>query len=166
MKQKSDLKNSKTLLLLFISIVLCQLAGLIGAIFTFSAIPTWYSTLAKPSFSPPNFIFGPVWTILYTLMGISLFLIWRKGLRKTKVRKAVKIFMIHLFFNAIWSIIFFGFRNPGVAFVEIVMLWFLIVLTIKRFWKIDKLAAYLLLPYLLWVSFASFLNFTVWKLNT
>jgi translocator protein len=151
--------------LLIASILLCQMAGLIGTVFTASAIPTWYATLIRPSFSPPNYIFGPVWTTLYTLMGISFYLVIKKGLKTKKVKVAVKIFLIHLFLNAIWSIIFFGMKNLGLAFIEIMVMWVFILLTMYKFWKVSKWSTYLLVPYLMWVSFAAFLNFTIWRLN-
>ena len=140
------------------AIALCQLAGIIGSAFTFSAIPTWFATLTKPSFSPPNYLFGPVWIILYTLMGISLYLVWGK-------KKAVSLFLIQLAVNAGWSIVFFGFKNIGLALVVILVLWVLIVKTIWQFFRINKTASYLLIPYLIWVSFATVLNFSLYLLN-
>jgi len=150
---------------LIISLALPQLAGLIGSIFTTSAIPAWYATLQKPSFSPPNWIFGPVWIILYILMGISVYLIWQKAAEKKKVKKALWLFWIHLFFNVAWSIIFFGLQNPMLAFLNIIIIWFLIIVLMIKFWKVDKWATYLLIPYLFWVSFASVLNYFIWYLN-
>lgn len=147
------------------SIVICFLAAGIGSVFTSSAIPSWYATLTKPSFSPPNYLFGPVWTILYILMGISLYIIWNKGIKNKKVKAALYIFGIQLLLNTIWSPVFFGAHALLLAFIIIVALWFYIVKTIKAFAKIDKLASYLLYPYLAWVSFASILNFSVWFLN-
>ena len=149
---------------LLLLILLCQLAGLIGSVFTFSAIPNWYAGLVKPSFNPPNWLFGPVWTTLYTMMGVALFLIIEKG-KGSKKKIAIKIFTIQLALNALWSIIFFGFKLPGLAFLEIIILWIFIVLSIKKFWPISKTSAYLLIPYLLWVSFASVLNFSIFSLN-
>ena len=144
---------------LIISLALPQLAGIIGSFFTISAIPVWYATLEKPSFSPPNWIFGPVWILLYILMGISIYLIWQKD------RSSTRLFWIHLFFNAIWSIIFFGFQNPGLAFINIIIIWLLIVILMIKFWRINQWSTYLLIPYLLWVSFASILNYFIWYLN-
>ncbi len=160
---KIKLKNNYWLLIG--SILLCQTAGIIGSIFTVSAIKNWYVYLNKPSFSPPNWLFGPAWLLLYTLMGISLYLIRQKDINKKAVRSAVNLFIVHLFFNAIWSIVFFGMRNPFFALLNIVILWLMIVLIIFQFWKIKKVAAYLLVPYLFWVSFATILNFFIWKLN-
>lgn len=150
---------------LVIAVVVCQMAGIVGAFFTTPAIPTWYMGLNKPSFNPPSWVFGPVWTILYTLMGISVYKIWLKGIKNKKVSFAIKLFGIHLILNSLWSIIFFGAKNLGLAFVEIVILWVLIIYVIKLFWKIEKLAGILLLPYLVWVSFATILNLSIWTLN-
>lgn len=143
---------------LILSIGICLGAGIIGSFFTVSSIPNWYVTLNKPSFSPPNWIFGPVWTILYILMGYTLYLVWVK-------RSVPTIFWIQLILNAIWSIIFFGMKNPVLALADIVALWIAIILTIKVFYKINKLAGQLLFPYLAWVSFASILNIAIVLLN-
>ncbi len=143
---------------LIFSIGICLGVGILGSFFTISAIPTWYVTLNKPFFSPPNWLFAPVWTILYILMGISLYLVWTK-------KKVSTIFWIQLIFNVAWSIIFFGMKNPTLALIDIVALWIAIVLTIKSFSKINKLAGQLLIPYLAWVSFASILNLFIVLLN-
>lgn len=152
---------------LVISLALPHAAGLLGSFFTVSSVSTWYVSLAKPSFNPPNWIFGPVWLLLYTLMGISIYLIWQdiKWYKKKKVKKAWKLFWIHLIFNASWSIIFFGLHSPGLAFVNIVVLWTLIAILMTKFQAINKVATYLLVPYWFWVGFAVVLNFSIWKLN-
>ncbi|KPJ55153.1 TspO protein [Parcubacteria bacterium DG_72] len=150
---------------LIISLALPQIAGLIGSLFTFSAIATWYAVLEKPSFSPPNWIFGPVWILLYVLMGISIYLIWSKAEEDRKAKGAVWLFWLHLFFNASWSVVFFGLKNPGLAFFNIIIIWVLIVVLMIKFWQIRKWSAILLIPYLLWVSFASVLNYFIWQLN-
>ena len=153
------------------SLILPQLAGIIGSLFTVSAIPLWYATLHKPSFSPPNWIFGPTWILLYILMGISVFLVWRMlettidQDKKHYTKISLCFFWIHLGFNALWSIIFFGLQNPALAFINIIIIWVMIVILILRFWKINKWSSYLLIPYLLWVSFASALNLAIWFLN-
>lgn len=147
------------------SVLICFLAGGIGTIFTSSAIPTWYASLNKPPFSPPNWIFAPVWTTLYLLMGIALYLIWKKGLKTKKVRDAVYVFVIQLVLNAAWSPIFFGAHNILLALLIIVIVWIYILKTIRLFAKINSTASYLLYPYLAWVSFATILNFSVWFLN-
>ncbi len=150
---------------LILSIIVCQLAGIIGSVFTASSVTTWYTTLNKPFFNPPGWLFGPVWITLYTLMGIALYLVWRRGIHKTKVRRAVWLFGIHLAFNAAWSIIFFGLQQIWLAYLCIIILWLMIVLSMFWFNKIDKRAMYLLIPYLAWVSFATILNFSLGLLN-
>lgn len=149
----------KDLLRLIGLIVLCEGAGIIGSIFSFNSINTWYLTLEKPFFNPPSFVFGPVWTILYLLMGISLFLVW--GKKKTDLRW----FFAQLALNTIWSIIFFGLKNPLLAFIVLIFLWISIYQSIKSFRKVNKTASYLLYPYLGWVSFAGTLNLSIVLLN-
>lgn len=146
---------------LVISIIIPFFASFIGGLFTASSVSSWYLELAKPFFNPPSWIFGPVWTILYLLMGISLYLIWTSKYSK----KAFVIFGIQLFLNALWSILFFGLKNPLLAFIEIIFLWISILLTIIIFYKISKKAAYLLVPYILWVTFAAILNLSIYLLN-
>ena len=141
------------------------MVGLAATPFTISAIPTWYQTLQKPTFSPPNWIFGPVWTILYFLMGVAAYLIWIKGLEKMAVKTALKFFLVQLLFNFLWSILFFGLHSPILALIDILILWILIVITVIKFYKISKTASYLLIPYLLWVSFATILNLSIVLLN-
>jgi tryptophan-rich sensory protein len=153
------------ILKLIIAIVISELAGIIGSVFTMPSIGSWYVNLVKPEISPPNWIFGPVWTTLFALMGIAVFLIWKKGLEHKDVKIAIGIFIGQLILNTLWSIIFFGFHLPCVAFVEIIFLWLAILATIVAFAKISKLAGWLLVPYILWVSFASYLNFLIWMLN-
>lgn len=147
------------------AIIICELAGIIGTVFTISAIPTWYATLVKPALNPPSFIFGPVWTMLYALMGIAAFLIWNKGMGRPGVSKALSVFGIQLLLNATWSIVFFGLQNPAWAFLNIVAMWSAIVWTMVLFYRISKPAMWLLVPYILWVSFASYLNLGIWLLN-
>jgi translocator protein len=149
---------------LVVAIVVCQLAGAVGSAFTAPAIPAWYASLAKPSFTPPSWVFGPVWVTLYTLMGISLFLVWEKGFGKKNII-ALYIFGAQLALNALWSILFFGLQKVFYALVEITALWIVIVLTIMVFHRISKKAAWLLVPYLAWVTVATMLNFYIWKLN-
>ncbi len=144
---------------------MCQMAGVIGSIFTTPAIPTWYANINKPSFRPPNWVFAPVWTILFLLMGIALFLVLRKGLKNKNVKIAFFFFIFHLVLNTLWSILFFGLESPFAAFIEIIFLWASILVSIILFLQISRIAGYLLIPYLLWVSFASVLNFTIWRLN-
>jgi tryptophan-rich sensory protein len=148
-----------------ISIALCQSAGLLGSFFTIPAIPTWYATLNKPSFSPPDWLFSPVWISLYTLMGISLFMIWNRAEKGPIRRKALVFFFIQLILNALWSVCFFGLQSPLSGLIEMAFLWSAIVLTIYYFLKLSPRAAILLVPYLVWVSFAFILNFSLWSLN-
>ena len=150
---------------LIISLALPQLAGLVGSFFTARAISVWYADLIKPSFNPPNWIFGPVWILLYILMGVSVYLIWQKCEKDKITKAALWIFWIHLFFNASWSIIFFGLQNSGLAFINIIIIWLFIIILIIKFWPINKWSSYLLMPYLLWTSFASLLNYFIWYLN-
>ncbi len=148
-----------------IAIVVSELAGIIGSVFTSSSIPTWYATLTRPALNPPSWVFGPVWTTLFAFMGIAAFLVWKKGLKRKDVKIALGIFLGQLVLNTFWSIIFFGLHSPGGAFIEIIFLWLAILATIIAFVKISKPAAWLLIPYILWVSFASYLNFMIWILN-
>lgn len=152
---------------LIITIVVSELAGIIGSVFTAPAIKTgWYATLVKPALNPPSWVFGPVWTTLYALMGIALWLVWTNADadKKTKQRAFV-FFFAQLGLNTLWSIIFFGQQSVGGAFREIIALWVLILITIRYFAKVSKPAAWLLVPYILWVSFAMYLNFSIWTLN-
>ncbi len=148
---------------LILSLILPQLAGAIGALFTVKAIPTWYATLNKPSFSPPDWLFGSVWLILYLMMGVALYLNWIKKSKQAKCN--VRLFFIHLFFNLIWTPIFFGAKNLFLALIIIIIIWVLIVVMIFKFWKVNKVSSLLLIPYLLWVTFATLLNYSIWKLN-
>jgi benzodiazapine receptor len=150
---------------LLLSIAACQAAGLIGSVFTAPAITGWYAALVKPAFNPPGWIFGPVWTLLYALMGISLYLVWKQGIDQKRIKQGVIIFIIHLAFNTSWSIVFFGLKNPAWAFANIIILWLMIGLVAWRFWEIRKISVYLLLPYWAWVTFAAVLNFYLWRLN-
>jgi len=148
-----------------LSIAICLVVGFLGSVFTMPSINTWYAALNKPIFNPPNWIFGPVWTALYILMGISVYLILRKGLRNRRVILATSLFGLQLLLNLEWSFIFFGSHKLPLAFTEILFLWFAILLTIIYFYRLSKTAGWLLVPYLLWVSFAAVLNFVIWRLN-
>lgn len=140
-------------------------AGIIGSVFTASNVNTWYNTLQRPNLSPPNWVFAPVWTTLYALMGIAAFLVWCKGLDRRDVKIALTVFLVQLALNVLWSLLFFGLKSPGIAFVEIIILWFAIVANIIVFARVSKPAAWLLVPYILWVSFATYLNFEIFRLN-
>jgi tryptophan-rich sensory protein len=146
-------------------IILCLIAGFIGSMFTTPHIPGWYAGLAKPSFSPPNWLFGPVWTALYILMGISLFLVWRAGIGERRVQVALVVFIVQLVCNGLWSFAFFGRQSPLAGLVVIVVLWILIGITGIVCAPVSRTAALLLIPYFLWVSFASILNASIWRLN-
>ena len=150
---------------LILSIIICQAAGLVGTIFTMDSIPTWYAALNKPSFNPPNWLFGPVWTVLYLMMGISLFIVWKEDLKNKIIKSAFIIFMIQLLLNTIWSVVFFGMQSISGGLISIVLLWLMILFTIIKFMKISRVAGILLIPYLLWVSFATFLNYSIFQLN-
>lgn len=150
---------------IIIGIVVCNAVGLLASSVTLPAIPGWYEGLNKPFFSPPNWLFGPVWTTLYTLMGISAAAVWDLGFHLSKVRHALSIFGIQLMLNGIWSFIFFGFKSPLLAFIEILLLLAAIWFTFMRFKELKPWAAWLLIPYFLWVSFASVLNLSIFILN-
>jgi benzodiazapine receptor len=146
-------------------VLVCELAGIIGSFFTAPSVPGWYAGLAKPPFNPPGWVFAPVWTILYALMGLAAYLVYDKGLKRDDVRKALAVFAVQLILNALWSIVFFGAHMILGAAVVIVLLWVMVVATISLFSRISKAAAYLLVPYILWVSFATVLNISLYVLN-
>lgn len=150
---------------LIISILIPLFIGAISSYFTMNSIPTWYANLAKSALTPPNWLFGPAWTVLYILMGISLYLVWSKIIQNKRVKKALTFFSIQLALNFFWTIIFFGLKQPLYAFIEIVALWIFIFITIIKFHRISRQASYLLIPYILWVSFAAYLNLSVLLLN-
>jgi benzodiazapine receptor len=150
---------------LVVSIIACLAAGAIGSIFTRQAIPTWYATLEKPAFNPPNWLFAPVWTLLYIMMGIAAFLVWRKGLENRQVRIALIVFLAQLILNALWSVVFFGLESPLFGVVVIAALWVAILFTVLKFYRISLAASVLMWPYLLWVTFAAVLNSSIWLLN-
>ena len=147
-----------------ISVFIPLAVGLLGSVFTASSVNTWYATVNKPSFNPPNWIFGPVWTTLFVMMAIAAWLVWKpEGFQAAAW--PLTLFAIQLALNIAWSWIFFGLHQPGWAFVEIVILWLAIVRTTGAFFGRSKTAGWLMVPYLAWVSFASVLNFTIWRLN-
>jgi benzodiazapine receptor len=146
-----------------LSIILCQCAGVLGSVFTSSSVSTWYPTLIKPWYTPPGWVISAVWILLFTLMG--LFLVWRAGLSRPDVKKAVTVFAIQLGANILWSAAFFGLQSPLAAFAVIVVLWILILLSIISFRPISRRASLLLLPYIIWVSFAAYLNYSIIRLN-
>lgn len=147
-------------------IITCLAVGYISSIVTRENIPTWYALINKPFFTPPNWVFAPVWTLLYIMMGFAAGSVWNKiDTDETNVKKAFLFFLIQLALNALWSFLFFGLQNPFLASIEIILLWLMIFETYKQFKNIDKLAANLLLPYLVWVSYATLLTISVWYLN-
>lgn len=151
---------------ILVVVATCLALGYFSGLVTQSSIETWYPTLVKPSFNPPNWIFAPVWSMLYIMMGISAGLVWNHvEFEKDTVKKALVLFAIQLALNALWSILFFGLKNPLLALIEIILLWLMIYETYLKFSKIDKIASYLMLPYLAWVSFAAVLNASLWWLN-
>lgn len=150
---------------LIVSIAIPLIVGGTSGFFTVTGVESWYQTIQKPSWNPPNWIFGPVWTTLYVMMGIALFIIWKSDAAENLKRNALIVFGIQLILNFFWSFIFFNQQSPGWAFAEIAVLWLAIFATIILFAKINKTAAWLLVPYISWVSFAAILNYTIWKLN-
>jgi translocator protein len=147
---------------LIVCIVVCLGAAGIGSLLTTSALRPWYEGLSKPRWNPPNWLFGPVWTILFLSMAIAAWLVWRKvGLTAAPMQ----LFLLQLLLNVAWSGLFFWLRSPGLAFGEIVVLWFAILATTIEFWRAVPAAGWLLLPYLIWVGYATALNFSIWRLN-
>ena len=147
------------------AIAVCEAAGIIGALVTAPAVASWYPTLVHPSYAPPPFVFGPVWTALYALMGVAAFLVWRKGFAHAGVKTALGLFAVQLALNVLWSVLFFGLRSPAAALAEIVVLWAAIAYTMHAFARVSRAAAWLLAPYLAWVSFAALLTYGFWSLN-
>jgi len=156
--------NKKYILALIFFLFVTFLAAFVGNFFTVSSIPTWYASLNKPSFSPPNWLFGPAWTVLYVLMAIAAFLVWKKR-KESETKSSLCFYFAQLLLNSAWSVAFFGLQNPFLGFLVIIILWLLIVITMVKFWKIERVAGLLFIPYILWVSFATILNFAVWQLN-
>lgn len=149
-----------------IALAICLMVGYSASIVTRPSVETWYPTIAKPVFNPPNWIFMPVWTLLYVLMAVAAGLVWDKIKEQNQeVKVALGFFLIQLTLNAIWSYIFFGLKNPMLALIEIVLLWLMIYETYLKFSKINKTAGYLLIPYMVWVAFAGILNASIWWLN-
>lgn len=136
-----------------------------SGLMTASAVRDWYPTLVRPSFAPPSWVFGPVWTLLYLMMGLAAYLVWRRGAATRATRIALALFVGQLVLNGLWSVLFFGLRAPGLALIEIVVLWAAIVATLWMFWRVRRIAGVLLIPYLAWVTFATALNAGFWALN-
>jgi translocator protein len=157
--------NKEDAIKLILSIVACQVAGSMGSIFTNMSVSTWYPTLVKPWFTPPAGFISSVWILLFTLMGIALFLVWSEGFSRIEVKLAIYVFAAQLVFNILWSAAFFGLRSPLAGLVVIIVLWITILLTIVKFWPVSRNAALLLVPYILWASFAAYLNYSFLMLN-
>ena len=158
--------NRSDLFRLVACILVCQAAGAVGSLFTLSSLDSWYAALSKPSFNPPGWVFGPAWTILYTLMGIAAWLVWRRGgLWSPPVRYALSLFAVQLFLNALWSVLFFGLKSPLLALADIIALWVAILATAVAFRPLSPAAAWLMTSYLAWVTFAAVLNAAIWRLN-
>ncbi len=155
----------KKIFQLALSIFICQAAGILGAVFTRRSVSKWFKYLEKPSFTPSGRIISSVWTILYTLMGISSFLVWQKGIDRPNVRNAIAIFGVQLSINVLWSWAFFYRRSPLAGLGVISALWISVLATMLKFRKVSKAASLLLIPYILWVSFAGYLNYKIWSLN-
>jgi len=151
---------------LVVAIIVTTMAGVIGSFFTTPNIPVWYAGLAKSPLNPPSWVFGPVWAVLFVLMGVSLFLIWRKGTDDPRARTALVVFGLQLGLNVLWSALFFGLQSPFLGLIEIIALWLAILATIVLASRVSRPAAYLLVPYLAWVSFAAYLTWSVWVLNS
>lgn len=152
-------------LCLFISVLIPLVVGGVSGFFTATGVDGWYSSINKPSWNPPNWIFGPVWTTLYVMMGVALYIVWKSAASATARRNAFILFGMQLLLNFFWSVVFFRLQSPGWALIEIIFLWIAILATIFSFATINKVAAWLLVPYISWVSFAMILNFTIWRLN-
>jgi benzodiazapine receptor len=158
------MKNWNSIWMLALFIAVCFVAAGAGAIFTSSSVNDWYPTLRKPSWNPPAWVFGPVWTMLYLMMAVAAWLVWRK-LGFEKAAAPLGLFIVQLVFNALWSPLFFGLRSPWAGLVDIVPLWAAILAVMISFWRVSPTAGALLIPYWLWVSFAAALNFTIWRMN-
>jgi benzodiazapine receptor len=158
-------RTGARVLLLVFSIGICYAAAAIGSYFTSSSVGSWYTTLVLPPIAPPGGVIGAVWTVLYLLMGISLFLVLEEDRSRPEVRQGISLFAVQLALNTIWSVLFFGLRSPFLGLAGILVLWIAIAATIRQFLKISRPAAYLLVPYILWVSFATLLNAWILVLN-
>jgi translocator protein len=148
-----------------IAVFICEAVGIVSGLLTQNEMTTWFSSLNKPSWNPPAYLFSPVWTTLYFLMGVSLWLVWKSNAPETQKLRAELTFALQLFLNFMWSILFFKCHSPALAFVDIILMIVTILMTIGRFARMSKLAAWLLVPYLMWVCFATVLNYRIWAMN-
>jgi len=161
--ERTKISTSKQLLALLISLGVCFAAAAVGSLFTSMSVTTWYPTLTKPEWTPPGWVFGPVWSTLYAMMAVAAWLVWRRG--GSEAQPALRIFALQLGLNVLWSVLFFGLRLPGVAFAEIIFLGLAIGVTARVFGRISTSAGLLFVPYFVWVGFAAILNFAIWRLN-
>ena len=161
--QRTKTSTRKQLLALLISLGVCFAAAGVGSLFTSMSVTTWYPTLTKPEWTPPGWVFGPVWSTLYAMMAVAAWLVWRRG--GSEAQPALRIFALQLGLNVLWSVLFFGLRLPGVALAEIIFLWLAIGATARVFGRISTSAGLLFVPYFVWVGFAAILNFAIWRLN-
>ncbi|MFB6296077.1 MAG: TspO/MBR family protein [Halobacteriales archaeon] len=165
------LPEERPIVALVVAVIACEVVGASGAVFTAQGLESWYVTLARPDLAPPNWVFGPVWTTLFALLGVAVWLVWRRASGPAaasqvgQVRTALGVFAVHFAFNVAWSAVFFGARSIAGGLAVIAVLWVLIVATIRAFDRVDRRAALLLVPYLAWVSFAAYLNYRFWALN-
>jgi len=157
--------TSKFLVRVSIALGICLFIGFLGSLATQTSIEGWYSQLNKPSFNPPNWIFGPVWSLLFILIGIAAGIVWNKGFYHKWVQIALYHFGFQLLLNASWSLLFFGLKEPFWALIDIIALFVVLLFTIRWFKIVNNIAAYLLVPYAIWVAFAAILNFEIWRLN-
>lgn len=164
--KKNKKSTTRPILIYVISILVCLGAGWLGSLFTTPAIPIWYAALKKPFFTPPSWLFAPVWSFLYICMGVACAMIWQMNIAKKNVRDALEMFGVQLMFNIFWSIVFFGMHSIAGGLIVIILLWGTLLLTIRRFYQLSNPAGALLIPYILWVSFATVLNAAIWIINT
>ncbi len=157
--------KSRTILSAAVALAIPLSMGVLGAVATRSSISSWYRRLDKPSWNPPDWVFGPVWTLLYLAMGLASWRIWRRGTGNRQVQGALFVYGVQLVLNLLWSVIFFGLRRAGWAAAEIGALWAMILQTVRRFYRLDPVAGLLLVPYQLWTTFAGALNLAVWRMN-
>ena len=157
--------SAKSVISLVVAIGIVFAAAAIGSVGNSSSVSTWYQTIRKPVFTPPGWVFGPVWTVLYVMMAVAAWMVWRKYGFGPEGRVPLALFGVQLALNACWSLLFFGLQNPGLALVEIVFLWSAVLATTVLFWRVVPIAGYLMVPYLLWGSFATVLNASIWWMN-
>jgi translocator protein len=157
------MRNPWVMLVFHVSV--CLVVGVLAGITTAHSVTTWYPSLVKPTWNPPSWVFAPVWTTLYVMMGVAAWLVWRRGTDIVGVRVALSVFWVQLFFNLAWSFLFFGARSPMLALADVVLLWLALALCVRNFFRVAKEPGLLMLPYLAWVSFAACLNFAIWRLN-